>query len=218
VRSTRFGQLADDVPRAKHAAALDVRAALVSHGAAGTVGSQARQRVGLQSQGCTDKGAYLRLESLPAKRPSCCFVGCCAALNLPLLAGRSTLVARWVGSSRAGLGMTVHVPFGHKQIVLSSSNVSSAGRGPPSRVGDVRRMQIALQAQPYQRSPASQVWAVPTAQMQADWLGERVATVDVDRAINNVIHGEEDAGWGPNAIFRCASSPACDLHLLQAAW
>lgn len=38
--------------------------------------------------------------------------------------------------------------------------------------------------------------------MQAEWLGERVATVDVDRAISNVILGKEDAGWGPNAVFR----------------
>ena len=46
------------------------------------------------------------------------------------------------------------------------------------------------------------VWAVPTTEMQCDWLGERVATVDVKRAINNVIHNKEDAGWGPNAVFR----------------
>ena len=37
---------------------------------------------------------------------------------------------------------------------------------------------------------------------QCDWLGERVATVDVDRAIANVINNKEDAGWGPNAVFR----------------
>ncbi len=49
---------------------------------------------------------------------------------------------------------------------------------------------------------ASQVWAVPTTMMQCNWLGERVATVDVDRAISNVINNKEDAGWGPNAVFR----------------
>lgn len=38
--------------------------------------------------------------------------------------------------------------------------------------------------------------------MQCDWLGERVATVDARRAIANVINGKEDAGWGPNAVFR----------------
>lgn len=46
------------------------------------------------------------------------------------------------------------------------------------------------------------VWAVPTNMMQCNWLGERVATVDVDRAITNVINNKEDAGWGPNAVFR----------------
>ena len=38
--------------------------------------------------------------------------------------------------------------------------------------------------------------------MQCEWLGERVATVDINRAINNVILDREDAGWGPNAVFR----------------
>jgi len=38
--------------------------------------------------------------------------------------------------------------------------------------------------------------------MQCEWLGERVATVDVSRAITNVIRQQEDAGWGPNAVFR----------------
>mmetsp|Transcript_14864 Transcript_14864/g.41789 ORF Transcript_14864/g.41789 Transcript_14864/m.41789 type:complete len:519 (+) Transcript_14864:99-1655(+) len=46
------------------------------------------------------------------------------------------------------------------------------------------------------------VWAVPTTEMQCSWLGERVATVNTERAIANVIMGKEDAGWGPNAVFR----------------
>eukprot|EP01025_Chloroclados_australasicus_P045141 TRINITY_DN4925_c0_g1_i3.p1 TRINITY_DN4925_c0_g1~~TRINITY_DN4925_c0_g1_i3.p1 ORF type:complete len:419 (-),score=29.60 TRINITY_DN4925_c0_g1_i3:68-1324(-) len=46
------------------------------------------------------------------------------------------------------------------------------------------------------------VWAVPTTMMQCGWLGERVATVNIERAINNVIEQKEDAGWGPNAVFR----------------
>ena len=50
------------------------------------------------------------------------------------------------------------------------------------------------------------VWAVPTTEMQCEWLGERVATVDVDRAITNVINNKEDAGWGPNAVFRFPTS------------
>ena len=46
------------------------------------------------------------------------------------------------------------------------------------------------------------VWAVPTTMMQCEWLGERVAAPDVGRAISNVLHAREDAGWGPNAVFR----------------
>jgi protoporphyrinogen oxidase len=46
------------------------------------------------------------------------------------------------------------------------------------------------------------VWACPPSEMQCSWLGERVATVDVGRAVANVVRGEEDAGWGPNATFR----------------
>ena len=47
-----------------------------------------------------------------------------------------------------------------------------------------------------------QVWAYPTTAMQCDWLGERVATVDMTRAVSTVIRQQEDAGWGPNAVFR----------------
>lgn len=55
-----------------------------------------------------------------------------------------------------------------------------------------------------------QVWAVPPKKMQCEWLGERVATVDITRAISNVINNKEDAGWGPNAVFRLVlSNPLC---------
>ena len=46
------------------------------------------------------------------------------------------------------------------------------------------------------------VWAYPTTEMQCSWLGERVATVDTAVAISNVLRNKEDAGWGPNAVFR----------------
>ncbi len=46
------------------------------------------------------------------------------------------------------------------------------------------------------------VWAHPTTEMASEWLGERVAAPDVTRALSNVINNVEDAGWGPNAVFR----------------
>lgn len=46
------------------------------------------------------------------------------------------------------------------------------------------------------------VWAVPTTEMQCSWLGERVATANVAKVVENVLRKKEESGWGPNAIFR----------------
>jgi len=46
------------------------------------------------------------------------------------------------------------------------------------------------------------VWAVPTTQMQCSWLGERVATANVSKVIENVLRNKTEGGWGPNAVFR----------------
>ncbi|KAF9732972.1 hypothetical protein PMIN06_009854 [Paraphaeosphaeria minitans] len=46
------------------------------------------------------------------------------------------------------------------------------------------------------------VWAVPPKKMQCAWLGERVATPDVKKVVNNIIHNKTAGGWGPNATFR----------------
>ena len=49
------------------------------------------------------------------------------------------------------------------------------------------------------------VWACQPRTMQCGWLGERVATVDLKRVVENVILEKPDAGWGPNATFRFPS-------------
>jgi hypothetical protein len=46
------------------------------------------------------------------------------------------------------------------------------------------------------------VWAVPTTEMQCSWLGERVATANVARVVENVLRKREESSWGPNAVFR----------------
>ncbi len=46
------------------------------------------------------------------------------------------------------------------------------------------------------------VWAHPPEMLAVKWIGERVAVVDVDRAIRNVVLGQDDFGWGPNNRFR----------------
>jgi len=81
--------------------------------------------------------------------------------------------------------------------------VNSSARTPPSNFDEwTMRAFGAGIADLFMRPYNFKVWACPLATMQCGWLGERVATVDIGRAITNVIHGREDAGWGPNAVFR----------------
>ena len=46
------------------------------------------------------------------------------------------------------------------------------------------------------------VWAHPPEMMNKEWIGERVAMVDIDRALKNVIMEQDDFGWGPNNQFK----------------
>ena len=46
------------------------------------------------------------------------------------------------------------------------------------------------------------VWAFPPSQMQCDWLGERVATVNLKNVTENIIRNVPNDNWGPNAVFR----------------
>ena len=46
------------------------------------------------------------------------------------------------------------------------------------------------------------VWAIPTPLMQCSWLGERVATANVAKVVENVLRNKTESSWGPNAVFR----------------
>jgi protoporphyrinogen oxidase len=46
------------------------------------------------------------------------------------------------------------------------------------------------------------VWAHSPAMMNKAWIGERVALVDIKRAIRNVVLDQDDFGWGPNNRFK----------------
>src|SRR5256714_5311009 len=46
------------------------------------------------------------------------------------------------------------------------------------------------------------VWAHPAELMNKEWIGERVAVLDINRAIKNVVMGTDDFGWGPNNQFK----------------
>ena len=46
------------------------------------------------------------------------------------------------------------------------------------------------------------VWAHPAEMMNKEWIGERVAVLDINRAMKNVVMGSDDFGWGPNNQFK----------------
>jgi protoporphyrinogen oxidase len=46
------------------------------------------------------------------------------------------------------------------------------------------------------------VWAHPPEMMNKHWIGERVAVLDIDRALKNVVLAQDDFGWGPNNQFK----------------
>jgi len=46
------------------------------------------------------------------------------------------------------------------------------------------------------------VWAHPPEMMNKQWIGERVAVIDIDRALKNVVLSADDFGWGPNNQFK----------------
>ena len=48
----------------------------------------------------------------------------------------------------------------------------------------------------------TKVWACPPAQMSYQWIGERVAGVDLARIMDNILTERDDPAWGPNSTFR----------------
>ena len=46
------------------------------------------------------------------------------------------------------------------------------------------------------------VWAYPLENLAYKWIGERVAPVDLERVVYNVIYERDDPSWGPNDTFR----------------
>jgi len=51
---------------------------------------------------------------------------------------------------------------------------------------------------PYNRK----VWAYPPDELSRTWIGERVATPDVERIVDNILGCRPDVSWGPNSTFR----------------
>lgn len=48
----------------------------------------------------------------------------------------------------------------------------------------------------------AKVWTTPLEQMSKSWIAERVAVLDFERLLKNVLYQSDDVGWGPNSRFR----------------
>ena len=46
------------------------------------------------------------------------------------------------------------------------------------------------------------VWAYDPSRLNVEWMGERVATVDLQRILRNIDLQRDDVSWGPNSTFR----------------
>lgn len=46
------------------------------------------------------------------------------------------------------------------------------------------------------------VWAYPLEMLSTTWVGERVAVVDLERILCNIVDERDDVSWGPNNTFR----------------
>ncbi|MGA9669475.1 MAG: FAD-dependent oxidoreductase [Terracidiphilus sp.] len=48
----------------------------------------------------------------------------------------------------------------------------------------------------------TKVWACNPAEMSFDWVGERVARLDLARVVDNILSERDDPAWGPNNTFQ----------------
>jgi len=87
---------------------------------------------------------------------------------------------------------------------LIEAKVSNAlAKTPPSNFDEwIMRVMGEGIANIFMRPYNFKVWAIPTPLMQCTWLGERVATANVAKVVENVIRNKFESNWGPNAVFR----------------
>ncbi len=61
-------------------------------------------------------------------------------------------------------------------------------------------------AEVFMRPYNFKVWAFPPDQLSAEWVGDRVATSNLEKLIHNTKTQTDDVGWGPNSTFRFPAS------------
>lgn len=86
---------------------------------------------------------------------------------------------------------------------------AQTGQGPIASPGEARNFGEFIDAvfgegiaAHFMRPYNFKVWAYAPERMNKTWIGERVAVLDTDRALRNVILEQDDYGWGPNNRFK----------------
>ena len=57
-------------------------------------------------------------------------------------------------------------------------------------------------AEVFMRPYNKKVWAFPPEDMNAAWIGDRVAVTDLARVLKNIVYDRDDVSWGPNNRFQ----------------
>jgi protoporphyrinogen oxidase len=74
---------------------------------------------------------------------------------------------------------------------------------PPSNFGEwIDRSFGSGIAEIFMRPYNFKVWAYHPESLSSLWVGDRVATVDIQRVLENIRLGRDEVGWGPNNRFR----------------
>jgi UDP-galactopyranose mutase len=109
-------------------------------------------------------------------------------------------------------GRFVPYPFQHNIHHLSKETVFDCVRGllrarvethEPANFGEWMRATMGDGiTEHFMRPYNTKVWATPPELMSFDWMDERVAPIDVESLLRDVILGEDESSWGPNSTFR----------------
>jgi protoporphyrinogen oxidase len=80
------------------------------------------------------------------------------------------------------------------------------GRGNPDEARNFRDWTLAVFGEGIARQfmfPYNwKVWAHPLEMMDKQWIAERVAVVDLEQTLRNILSDADDSRWGPNATFK----------------
>ncbi len=80
--------------------------------------------------------------------------------------------------------------------------IERPGRGQPRNFGDWIRVTMGNGIADHFMIPYNaKVWATPPKLMSFDWIDERVAAVDIEQLLRNVLLDEPGMNWGPNSSF-----------------